>query len=100
MFDLAGITCGHFGIGFSTFFGATFIGKALIKATLQTIFVILTFSKHHIETILKYIEDLLPFLKNSLLNNLEKQKKLLWHTENKNLTEDVNNFLFFNILLN
>ena len=89
MFDLAGITCGHFGIKFTTFFGATFIGKAVIKATLQTIFVILTFSKHHIETILKYIEDLFPFLKDTLLNNLEKQKKLLWHTDQNNMNEAV-----------
>lgn len=65
----------------------------MIKATIQTVFVILTFSKHHIETILKFIEDLIPFLKDSLLKNLEKQKKLLWHSENIDLTEAVN-FIF------
>lgn len=32
-FDLCGIACGHFGLPFMTFFGATFIGKALIKAS-------------------------------------------------------------------
>lgn len=89
MFDLAGITCGHFGIGFTTFFGATFIGKACVKATIQTLFVILTFSKHYIEAILKFLEHIFPFLGNVLLNNLEKQKKMLWHTDNKNLAEDV-----------
>lgn len=89
MFDLAGITCGHFGIGFSTFFGATFIGKACIKATIQTLFVILTFSKRHIESILIFLEHIFPFLRNVLLNNLEKQKKMLWHTDNKNLAEEV-----------
>src|SRR4051794_34068707 len=30
-FDLCGIACGHFGLSFWTFFGATFVGKALIK---------------------------------------------------------------------
>jgi hypothetical protein len=44
LFDLAGITCGHFLVPFSTFFGATFIGKALIKASIQSFFVIFIFS--------------------------------------------------------
>eukprot|EP00126_Sphaerothecum_destruens_P005905 Sdes_comp19105_c0_seq2m9787 len=37
LFDLAGITCGHFLVPFSTFFGATLIGKALVKTHLQVI---------------------------------------------------------------
>lgn len=35
LFDLAGITCGVFLIPFWTFFGATVIGKAIIKMHLQ-----------------------------------------------------------------
>ena len=35
LFDLAGITCGHFLIPFWTFFGATLIGKAVIKMHIQ-----------------------------------------------------------------
>ena len=35
LFDLAGITCGHFGIPFVIFFSATSIGKAIIKTHLQ-----------------------------------------------------------------
>ena len=35
LFDLAGITCGHFLVPFATFFGATFIGKACVKASIQ-----------------------------------------------------------------
>lgn len=35
LFDLAGITCGHFQVPFSTFFGATFLGKACVKASIQ-----------------------------------------------------------------
>ena len=35
LFDLAGITCGHFLVPFWTFFGATLIGKAVIKMSIQ-----------------------------------------------------------------
>ena len=35
LFDLAGITCGHFLVPFFTFFGATLIGKAFFKAHFQ-----------------------------------------------------------------
>lgn len=35
LFDLAGIVCGHFGVPFITFFGATFIGKAFGKSSIQ-----------------------------------------------------------------
>lgn len=79
LFDLAGITCGHFGIPFSTFFGATFIGKAIIKVSLQAVFVIFIFSKHHVEAVLDVLEKNIPFLKNSLSKNLQKQKETLWH---------------------
>ncbi len=34
LFDLAGLTCGHFLIPFWTFFGATFIGKAIVKVSI------------------------------------------------------------------
>jgi len=34
LFDLAGLTCGHFLIPFGVFFGATFIGKSIIKVSI------------------------------------------------------------------
>ncbi|KAI8041833.1 hypothetical protein M5D96_006102 [Drosophila gunungcola] len=37
LFDLAGITCGHFLVPFWKFFLATLIGKTLVKATIQQI---------------------------------------------------------------
>ncbi len=37
LFDLAGLTCGHFMVPFKTFFAATFIGKAIIKASIQVL---------------------------------------------------------------
>ncbi len=38
LFDLAGLTCGHFLIPFSIFFGAAFIGKSLVKVNIQVLF--------------------------------------------------------------
>ncbi|XP_046867866.1 transient receptor potential cation channel protein painless [Drosophila willistoni] len=44
LYDLIGLTCGHFLIPFWKFFIATLIGKAFIKATIQQIVVIVAFS--------------------------------------------------------
>ncbi|KAI5696093.1 hypothetical protein M8J75_008000 [Diaphorina citri] len=52
LFDLAGITCGHFLIPFWTFFGATLIGKAVIKMSIQVIFVIVAFNESLINRVL------------------------------------------------
>lgn len=43
-FDLCGICCGHFLMPFWVFFGATFMGKALIKAPLQCMVLVLVFT--------------------------------------------------------
>lgn len=45
LFDLAGVTCGHFLVPFWTFFGATLIGKAVIKMMIQKMFVIIAFNE-------------------------------------------------------
>jgi hypothetical protein len=50
LFDLAGITCGHFLVPFWTFFGATLIGKAVIKMHIQKVFVILAFNETLLES--------------------------------------------------
>jgi len=55
LFDLAGITCGHFLIPFWTFFGATLIGKAIIKMHIQKIFVILAFNNQLLESAISLI---------------------------------------------
>lgn len=49
LFDLAGITCGHFLVPFWTFFGATLLGKAVIKMHIQKVFVIIAFSETLVE---------------------------------------------------
>ncbi|KAG8342766.1 hypothetical protein TRVL_06403 [Trypanosoma vivax] len=57
-FDLCGMACGQFLMPFWTFFGATFIGKALIKVVMQAIFFVLLFSGDNIERIVRRLGDL------------------------------------------
>ena len=56
LFDLAGITCGHFMVPFWTFFGATLIGKAVIKMHLQKLFIIFVFSKQYVDMLLSFLQ--------------------------------------------
>ncbi|XP_018326635.1 vacuole membrane protein 1 isoform X3 [Agrilus planipennis] len=55
LFDLAGITCGHFLVPFWTFFGATLIGKAIIKMHIQKLFVIIAFNETLISTAVEWL---------------------------------------------
>lgn len=52
---MAGITCGHFLVPFWTFFGATLIGKAVIKMHLQKVLVIIAFNEPLLEKAVEYI---------------------------------------------
>ena len=56
LFDLAGITCGHFLVPFWTFFGATLIGKAIVKMHIQKIFIIFVFSEQYVLAFLSFIK--------------------------------------------
>jgi hypothetical protein len=58
LFDLAGLTCGYFLISFWRFFFATIIGKAIIKMSIQTIFIIFIFSEHHVERIIRWMKHI------------------------------------------
>ncbi len=60
LFDIAGLTCGYSLIPFWTFFGATMIGKAFIKANLQTLLVVLMFRKRQLDAITSFIERHMP----------------------------------------
>ncbi|NP_001085166.1 vacuole membrane protein 1 [Xenopus laevis] len=82
LFDLAGITCGHFLVPFWTFFGATLIGKAIIKMHIQKLFVIITFSKHIVEqmvSLIGVIPSIGPSLQKPFQEYLEAQRKKLHH---------------------
>ena len=58
LFDLAGITCGHFMVKFWTFFGATLIGKAIIKMHIQQLSVIFLFSQHHLDSLISVVSKI------------------------------------------
>uniref|UniRef100_A0A672ZG03 Vacuole membrane protein 1 n=1 Tax=Sphaeramia orbicularis TaxID=375764 RepID=A0A672ZG03_9TELE len=82
LFDLAGITCGHFLVPFWTFFGATLIGKAVIKMHIQKLFVIVTFSRHIVEqmvTLIGAVPLLGAALQKPFRDYLEAQKAKLHH---------------------
>jgi len=72
LFDVAGILCGHFLIPFGTFFGATFIGKAIIKNSIQSIILIVAFSEKTINYLLSLITGY-PTLYNFVKNALDEQ---------------------------
>ncbi|GMT20716.1 hypothetical protein PFISCL1PPCAC_12013, partial [Pristionchus fissidentatus] len=80
LFDLAGITCGHFLVPFWTFFGATVIGKAVIKMHVQMLFVVVVFSAHHVEELVSLLEGI-PEIGKKLRGPIEEflanQKKAL-----------------------
>ncbi|RUS82273.1 hypothetical protein EGW08_009951 [Elysia chlorotica] len=96
LFDLAGITCGHFLIPFWTFFGATLIGKAVIKMHIQKLFVIFLFSAHHVQKVVKLI-GLIPYLgpqaQKPFQTYLETQKSKLHHKPGAGEAEEGGNIL-------
>jgi len=82
LFDLAGITCGHFLVPFWKFFGATMIGKAVIKAHIQTVFVITAFHKEHLDWLITKLEALIPTLHGVVRPILEKERARLHRVDN------------------
>ena len=78
LFDLAGITCGHFLVPFWTFFGATLIGKAVIKMHIQKMFVIIAFNESLLARavgLLAYLPVVGLKLEQPFKTFLEKQRK-------------------------
>eukprot|EP00111_Clytia_hemisphaerica_P024941 TCONS_00073486-protein len=71
LFDLAGITCGHCLVPFWTFFGATLIGKSIIKMHIQQTFVILCFSKRYVEQLLEFLSGV-PYVGSYIQYPLER----------------------------
>ena len=74
LFDLAGLTCGHFLIPFHIFFIATCIGKAFFKVHLQMLFIIFSFSKYNVEKTLKFLNSISPWIGEKLEMVIEKQR--------------------------
>jgi len=75
-------TCGHFMVPFWTFFGATLIGKAIVKMHIQKLFVIITFSKHIVEqmvSLMGSVPRIGPSLQKPFSQYLEAQRNKLHH---------------------
>lgn len=72
LFDAAGIASGTAQMPFLTFFGATFIGKAIIKMLIQTTFVIFLFNGKHLEVT---VERFAPVnVRDSVIEFLDNQR--------------------------
>ncbi|KAL7746901.1 hypothetical protein RI367_007721 [Sorochytrium milnesiophthora] len=74
LFDLAGLICGSFLIPFRTFFGATVLGKAVIKTAIQCLFVITLFSAGGTRVILSVLDAVAPALHHPAESFLNRQK--------------------------
>ncbi|CAG8461410.1 8450_t:CDS:2 [Ambispora leptoticha] len=81
LFDLAGIMCGQFLVPFSTFFGATFLGKAVVKSSIQTTIVILVFSQDTLTAILDTTKSYLPYVHDKLAAAVLQQTRILRREE-------------------
>ncbi|KAK3819723.1 MAG: hypothetical protein J3Q66DRAFT_399178 [Benniella sp.] len=90
LFDLAGITCGHFLIPFSTFFGATFLGKAVVKSSIQSLFVIFMFSADTLAAFMGWLERSVPFIHGYLADGINTQKGAL-HGEGRVSEDELEN---------
>lgn len=77
LFDLAGLLCGHFGVRFWVFFGATLLGKAIFKVHIQVIFTILLFSEQQLDSFLSIIAARFPSISLPLAAFIESQRKSL-----------------------
>lgn len=79
LFDLAGLTCGHYRIPFWTFFGATLIGKAIVKMHIQQLAVIIAFNEELLDKAIAILA-VIPYVGNKFQGPL---KKYLVEQKNK-----------------
>ncbi|GAB5372183.1 hypothetical protein AAMO2058_001643500 [Amorphochlora amoebiformis] len=59
-FDLCGICCGHFGMPFWKFFGATLIGKGFMKVPMQVVVIVTAFSESYLKVVLGIVTRVTP----------------------------------------
>ena len=63
---------------FGVFFGAAFLGKAVVKVSLQSFFIIFCFSQHQVDAILTLLKSLSPSLQEFAQSAIDKQKRTLF----------------------
>lgn len=72
LFDAAGVASGIAQVPFLSFFGATLIGKAIIKVSLQSSFVVLSFHKNNLDSLIqqldKKLSEYIPLARDLKLN--------------------------------
>ena len=91
LFDLAGMTCGYFLIPFWHFFFATLIGKALIKMTVQSLFIIVLFSEHHVERLIHWMKHVPSYgrsFQQPFQDWLREQKERMHRTSAEHLAKE------------
>ncbi|XP_077254549.1 vacuole membrane protein 1 isoform X2 [Temnothorax americanus] len=71
LFDLAGLTCGHYLIPFWTFFGATLVGKAVVKMHIQQLAVIIAFNEELLDKFISLLA-IVPFVGTKFQEPLKK----------------------------
>lgn len=82
LFDMAGVMCGRYNISFTTFFSATFIGKSIIKPTLQALVIIYTITSDM--TLFNNYPNIRSFLLNiknqysGTIQNKEEVSTIVW----------------------
>lgn len=59
-FDLCGVVCGYLRMSFWEFFGATLMGKAVVKVSLQSLALVAFFQKQQREAMLDFLGSVLP----------------------------------------
>ncbi|KAJ1548501.1 Vacuolar membrane protease [Cladochytrium tenue] len=75
LFDLAGIICGHFSVPFMKFWGATMVGKALIKNTVQSFSIVVLFSHEVLEGVLSSLHTHVPAIHELIKTILDAQMR-------------------------
>lgn len=79
LFDVAGLASGIAQVPFISFFGATMIGKAIIKVLLQSCFVIFIFHGDNLELLMSKIQmklsDYIPSLRDLNLHEFLEQQR-------------------------
>ena len=100
LFDLAGLACGHFLIPFATFFSATVLGKAVIKAQIQTAVVIAAFRKESVEYIIHTVESRIRPLQGKLAAFFQQQREQFHTTATTTTTTTSGGVNWFGMLWN
>lgn len=85
LFDAAGVASGIAQVPFLSFFGATFIGKAIIKVLLQSSFVILLFHNNNLDNVVGQLDKKLRELSPSFDLNLHKKFAIFLKEQRENV---------------